>query len=97
MGLLSRKLSRHGVRAIQRDKPFNKGSFWDGEPLSLVTPVGFKVWTENGVRHSYRYDQVRDPRYGKLTYRCLCEKDGADLFCVLGPSAVSDVSACGSK
>ena len=55
----------------------------DGEPLSLVTRVGVEAWIEGGVRHSYRYDQVRDPLGGALKYRCLYEKDGADVPFVL--------------
>jgi hypothetical protein len=31
------------------------------------------------VRHSYRYDQVRDPFDGQVKYRCLYENDGMDV------------------
>lgn len=33
----------------------------DGQPLSLVTRAGVEAWTEEGIKHSYRYDQVREP------------------------------------
>lgn len=55
----------------------------DGEPLSPVTCAGIKAWIEKGVQHSYRYDQLRDPLYGKLKYRCLYEAEGADMPYVL--------------
>lgn len=55
----------------------------DGEPLSLVTRAGVEAWIENGVRHNYRYDQVRDPLDGQMKYRCLYEKGGADVPFVL--------------
>lgn len=67
------------------DEVFNVGEtiLLDGKPLSLVTPAGVEAWIENGVRHSYRYDQVRDPLDGRMKYRCLYEKDGADVPFVL--------------
>lgn len=67
------------------DEVFNVGEtiLLDGEPLSLVTSAGVEAWIENGVRHSYRYDQVRDPLDGQMKYRCLYEKDGADVPFVL--------------
>lgn len=55
----------------------------DGEPLSLVTRAGVEAWTESDIKHSYRYDQERDPLDGKLKYRCIYEKDGADVPFVL--------------
>lgn len=55
----------------------------DGEPLALVTQAGVEDWIENGVPHSYRYDQVRDPLSGEMKYRCLYEKAGADVPFVL--------------
>jgi len=60
---------------------FNVGEtiLLDGEPLSLVTRAGVEAWIEKGVKHSYRYDQVRDPLDGQMKYRCLYEKDGADV------------------
>lgn len=67
------------------DEVFNVGEtiLLDGEPLSLVTPAGVEAWIDNGVRYSYRYDQVRDPLDGRMKYRCLYEKDGADVPFVL--------------
>jgi hypothetical protein len=64
---------------------FNVGDtiLLDGEPLSLVTRAGVEAWIEKGVKHSYRYDQVRDPFDGQMKYRCLYEKDGADVPFVL--------------
>ena len=64
---------------------FNVGEtiLLDGEPLSLVTPAGVERWIEKGVKHSYRYDQVLDPLSGQMKYRCLYEKDGADVPFVL--------------
>jgi len=35
------------------------------------------------IPHSYRHDQVRDPLDDKMKYRCLYEKDGADVPFVL--------------
>lgn len=55
----------------------------DGEPLSLVTRAGVEAWIESGTKHSYRYDQVRDPLSGQQKYRCLYEKDEADMPFVL--------------
>lgn len=55
----------------------------DGQPLSLVTQAGVEVWVENGIEHSCRHDQVRDPLSGNLKYRRLYEKDGADVTFVL--------------
>ncbi len=67
------------------DEVFNVGEtiLLDGKPLSLVTPAGVEAWIDNGVRYSYRYDQVRDPLDGRMKYRCLHEKDGADVPFVL--------------
>lgn len=67
------------------DEIFNVGDtiLLDGEPLSLVTRAGVEGWIENGIKHSYRYDQVRDPLDEKLKYRCLYVKDGADAPFVL--------------
>lgn len=67
------------------DEVFNVGEtiLMDGEPLSLVTRAGVEAWIEKGVKHSYRYDQVRDPLDGRMKYRCLYEKDGADVPFVL--------------
>lgn len=64
---------------------FNVGEtiLLDGEPLSLVTRTGVEAWIEKGVKHSYRYDQVCDPLDGQMKYRCLYEKDGADVPFVL--------------
>lgn len=64
---------------------FNVGEtiLLDGRPLCLVTHAGVEDWIENGIPHSYRYDQVRDPLDGKMKYRCLYEKDGADVPFVL--------------
>ncbi|MCF7748874.1 hypothetical protein GLP43_15010 [Sulfitobacter sp. M39] len=55
----------------------------DGQPLSLVTQAGVAAWVENGIEHSCRHDQVRDPLSGNLKYRRLYEKDGADVTFVL--------------
>lgn len=55
----------------------------DGEPLHLVTRAGVEAWIGSGIKHSYRYHQVRDPLSGKMKYRCLYEKDGADVPFVL--------------
>lgn len=33
----------------------------DGQPLSLITRAGIESWLENGTKHSYRYNQMRDP------------------------------------
>lgn len=67
------------------DEVFNVGEtiLLDGRPLCLVTPAGVEDWIENGIPHSYRYDQVRDPLDGRMKYRCLYEKDGADVPFVL--------------
>jgi len=64
---------------------FNVGEtiLLDGGPLSLVTRAGVEAWIETGIKHSYRYDQVRDPLDGQMKYRCLYEKDGADVPFVL--------------
>ena len=64
---------------------FNVGEtiLLDGEPLSLVTRAGVEAWIEKGIKHSYRYDQVLDPLDGQMKYRCLYEKDGADVPFVL--------------
>lgn len=64
---------------------FNVGGtiLLDGKPLSLVTRAGVKKWIDQGIGHSYRYDQVRDPLDGQMKYRCLYEKDGADVPFVL--------------
>ena len=64
---------------------FNVGEtiLLDGEPLSLVTRAGVEAWIEDGIKYSYCYDQVRDPLSGKMKYRCLYEKDGADVPFVL--------------
>ncbi|WP_282063921.1 hypothetical protein [Roseobacter litoralis] len=63
----------------------------DGEPLSLVTRAGVEAWIKNGVRHSCRYDQVRDPLDGQMKYRCLYEKDGADVpFVLVGDPGSTD-------
>ena len=55
----------------------------DGQPLSLVTQAGVEMWVENGIEHSCRHDQVRDPLSGNMKYRRLYEKDGADVTFVL--------------
>lgn len=55
----------------------------DGEPLSLVTRAGVEAWVRSGIKHGYRYDQVRDLQSGELKYRCIYEKDGADMPYVL--------------
>lgn len=65
----------------------------DGKPLSLVTRAGVEIWIENGVKHSYRYDQVRDPLTGEIKYRCLYEKDGAELLHVLVGNPESEEDA----
>ena len=46
-----------------------------------MEPIEAKI--RDGIKHSYRYDQVRDPRDQKLKYRCLYEKDGANTPFVL--------------
>jgi hypothetical protein len=48
-----------------------------------VTPDGVKAWIEDGVQHSFRYDQVRDPLSGQMKYRRLYEKNGSDMPFVL--------------
>tara|TARA_R110002110_G_scaffold332055_1_gene543074 strand:+ start:847 stop:1116 length:270 start_codon:yes stop_codon:yes gene_type:complete len=65
----------------------------DGQPLSLVTQAGVAAWVENGIEHSCRHDQVRDPISGNLKYRRLYEKDGADLTFVLVGDPDSEVGA----
>lgn len=55
----------------------------NGQPLSLVTRAGIEVWIGKGIKHSYRYDQVRDPLSGKQKYRCSMNKDGEDMPFVL--------------
>ena len=55
----------------------------DGKPLQLVMPAADEGWIEQRIPHSYRYDQVRDPLDGKMKYRCLYAKDGADVPFVL--------------
>ena len=67
------------------DEVFNVGEtiLLDGEPLSLVTRACVEAWVEKGVKHSSRYDQVRDPLDDQMKYRCLYEKDGADVPFVL--------------
>ncbi|MCZ4354670.1 hypothetical protein O4H61_19350 [Roseovarius aestuarii] len=64
---------------------FNVGEtiLLDGEALSLVTRVGVKRWDEAGETYTSRYDQVCDPLDGQMKYRCLFEKDGADVPFVL--------------
>ena len=64
---------------------FNVGEtiLLDGAPLALVTPDGVKAWIEDGVQHSFRYDQVRDPLSGQMKYRCLYERYGSDMPFVL--------------
>ncbi len=64
---------------------FNVGEtiLLEGEPLSLVTRAGVEAWIERGIKHSYGYDQVRDPLDGKMKYRCLYEKDRAGMLFVL--------------
>lgn len=64
---------------------FNVGEtiLLDGRPLCLVTPAGVQAWIEKDVQYSYRYDKVRDPLDGKMKYRCLYQKDGADVPFVL--------------
>jgi len=60
------------------DEIFNIGEtiLLDGEPLSLVTRAGVEAWIKEGIKHSYRYDQVRDPLTGQMKYRCLYAKVG---------------------
>lgn len=67
------------------EEVFNVGEtiLLDGTPLSLVTRAGVEGWIEKGIKHSYRYDQVRDPLDGQMKYRCLYEKGGADVPFVL--------------
>lgn len=65
----------------------------DGQPLSLVTQAGVEAWVENGIEHSARHDQVRDPLSGNLKYRRLYEKDGAGLTFVLVGDPDSEVGA----
>lgn len=64
---------------------FNVGEtiLLDGRPLALVTRTGVENWIKKGVKHSHRYDQVRDPLDGKMKYRCLYEKVGAEVPFVL--------------
>lgn len=63
------------------DEVFNVGKtlLLDGHPMSLVTPAGVEAWIDQGIRHSYRYDQVRDPLDGQMKYRCIYEKEGAEV------------------
>ena len=67
------------------DEVFNVGKtlLLDGQPMSLVTPVGVEAWIDQGIKYSYRYDQVRDPLDGQMKYRCIYEKEGADVPFVL--------------
>jgi hypothetical protein len=74
---------------------FNVGEtiLLDGKPLSLVTPAGVKAWIEDGVQHSFRYDQVRDSLSGQMKFRCLYEKVGADMpFVLVGAPDSADGS-----
>ncbi len=48
-----------------------------------MTRAGVEAWIEKEIGHRYRYDQVRDPLDGRMKYRCLYEKDGADVPFVL--------------
>lgn len=68
-----------------RDEISNVGEtiLLDGAPLSLVTRAGVEAWIEKGTGFSYRYDRVRDPLDGRMKYRCLFEKAGADVPFVL--------------
>ncbi|WBU58781.1 hypothetical protein [Paracoccus sediminicola] len=70
---------------------FNVGKtiLLDGKPLSLVTLAGVESWIEKGIPHSYRYDQMRDPLDGQMKYRCIYEKEGADVPFVLVNSPTS--------
>ena len=74
------------------DEIFNVGEtiLLDDQPLSLVTRAGVEAWTEEGIKHSYRYDQVRDPVTGQMKYRCLYAKDGAGVSFVLVNDPDSD-------
>lgn len=67
------------------DEVFNVGKtlLLDGQPMSLVTPAGVEAWIDQGIKYSYRYDQVRDPLDGKMKCRCIYEKQGADVPFVL--------------
>ncbi|MBC7285107.1 hypothetical protein [Hoeflea sp.] len=67
------------------DEVFNVGKtlLLDGQPMSLVTPAGVEAWIDQGIKYSYRYDQVSDPLDGQMKYRCIFEKDGADVPFVL--------------
>lgn len=64
---------------------FNVGKtlLLDGQPMSLVTPAGVVAGIDQRIKYSYRYDQVRDPLDGKMKYRCIYEKEGADVPFVL--------------
>ena len=64
---------------------FNVGEtiLLDGRSLCLVTPAGVEAWIDQGIKYSYRYDQVRDPLDGKMKYRCIYEKEGAEVPFVL--------------
>lgn len=67
------------------DEVFNVGKtlLLDGQPMSLVTPAGVEAWIDQGIKYSYRYDQVRDPLDGQMKYRCIYEKEGAAVPFVL--------------
>jgi len=67
------------------DEVFNVGKtlLLDGQPLSMVTPAGVEAWIDQGIKYSYRYDQVRDPLDGHMKYRCIYEKEGVDVPFVL--------------
>jgi hypothetical protein len=67
------------------DEVFHVGKtlLLDGQPMSLVTPAGVDAWIDQGTKYSYRYDQVRDPLDGQMKYRCIYEKEGADVPFVL--------------
>ena len=64
---------------------FNVGKtlLLDGHPMSLVTPAGVEAWIDQGIKYSYRYNQVRDPLDNQMKYRCIYEKEGADVPFVL--------------
>ncbi|WP_299567904.1 hypothetical protein [uncultured Sulfitobacter sp.] len=70
---------------------FNVGKtlLLDGQPMSLVTPAGVEAWIDQGIKYSYRYDQVRDPLDGQMKYRCIYEKEGAAVPFVLVDSPSS--------
>lgn len=68
-------------------KPFGDTILLDGNPLPLVTRAGVAEWVQEEIKHSFRFDQVRDPLSGAMKFRQLYDVDGQD-----GPFVLVDDS-----